>query len=375
VGALSLRPKRSDGLDPSRTMDAALALRHLLNPMRRNSMPGGLRRLVVAGVWPDGHGFSARFEAPRRSGVPVSWARWRDGLEMWPFPDDPALPALPPLIEAGYQPIGHRLGRRATLGAADGSHLLHLRPGRSAAGVFNGWVAIHDTLSRAGVKVAQIGPHESRVHAMRSEWVRSEERSVRPDERPSAGPSHAQMSALGETLGRAHAATPPSGLAPRGPGPALDSAVRQVGLAVHSGTAFTQWLERRLERWKLMGAPRRHARALVHGDLQLGHVAWADAPVILDWDRAGPGDPEEDLGNLAADLLWRWGPEAAPAFAAFRGAYRAPGGSVHQELFDYYARLSLVKLLSVRAMSEADQVRLRTGQEQWSGWPEAVATW
>ena len=359
--------KRSSKVDAPGAMDAALALRQLLNPVRRNSMAGVSRRLVMAGVWPDGHGFSARLEAPHRLGTPVTWTRWRDRLEVWPFPDDPVLTALPELIGRGYQPLGHRLGRRATLGAPDGTHLLHLRPTRAAIGVFQSWLTIHEALEANGVTVAQLGPRESQVHTFRSQWVRGAPATE--------APSDAGMSALGEVLSRVHAATAPPGLVAHGPGPALDSAVRQVAMAVHSGTAFTQWLERRLERWKLLSAARRHARALVHGDLHLGHVAWRESPVILDWDRAGPGDPEEDLGTLAANLFWRSGPAAAPEFAAFRGAYRAPGGSVNQVLFEYYARLALVKLLALKALSEPDQVRLRAGQEQWAEWPEAVAGW
>src|SRR5215475_4882927 len=96
----------------ARKIDAALALRQMLHPLRRENLIGLSRRqLVVGAVWPDEHGFVARLETMRRPGVPAAWARWRNGIEVWQFPDDPELPALATLIERGYQILGHRLGR------------------------------------------------------------------------------------------------------------------------------------------------------------------------------------------------------------------------------------------------------------------------
>src|SRR5262249_35151415 len=104
-------------------------------------------------------------------------------------------------------------------------------------------------------------------------------------------------------------------------------------------------------------------------------IAWQPAPTILDWERAGPGDPEEDLGQMAAHLFWKRGDAGAADFAAFRRGYGTPRDAMSQALFEYYARLSLVRLLAARSVSAPEQARLRAGQEQWARWPEVVAGW
>lgn len=349
----------------SRPLDATLALRLLLNPVRRTSLPWLARGLVVASVWPEGQGFSARLEAPRVPGVPVVSARWRHELEIWPFPSDPALSSLAPLVERGYRPLSHRLGRRALLRSPeDPRRVLWIRAPRVAEAAYHRLAGIHGALELAGVPVARLGRFEPEVHGAEVEWI-ERQADASPD-----------LTRLGAVLARVHATPPPPGLPSRGAGAALETTVRQLGMAIHSGTAFTQWLERRLERWRLLGAtPRRSARALVHGDLQPGQVAWNGAPVILDWDRAGVGDPEEDLGNLAAHLFWETGPEAAQEFAAFRAGYTGAGGATKGPLFEFYARLGLVRLLAARALNETDQSQVSAGQKRWAQWPELVASW
>jgi aminoglycoside phosphotransferase (APT) family kinase protein len=367
--------------------DPVVALRQLLNPTRRSWLPGlPRRRLALAAVWPDGRGFCARLESPRRPGAPVLWVRWRDGLEVWPFPEDPALPALEELVDRGYALLGHRLARRAALLAPDGSHVIYLRPARAAAATFERLRAVHGRL-RGRVPVAELGPEEPERHGLRAEYVRgdaaegagAEQRDGADATRlgaPPDGAAAARWSRLGEILARAHAAEPPPGLPPRGPAAALEAAVRQVGLAVHSGDGFTEWLERRFERWKLLGRPAgAPGAALVHGDLHPGQIVWRGAPVILDWERAGAGDPEEDLGNLAAHLHWRSGPGAAHWFAGLRASYQACGGRLSQPLFEHYARLALVRVLAVHALRAADRPRIQAGQSRWADWPETVARW
>jgi aminoglycoside phosphotransferase (APT) family kinase protein len=320
---------------------------------------------VVVGVWPDGSGFLARLEAPRRAGVPAMWARWRHGLELWPFPEDPGLPALRGLIESDHQLLGHRLGRRATLASPDGTQALHLRPPRSAPLIFQRWREIHAMLARAGIPTTTLHSVEGKPEALRSEWL-----AVAPpagDSRPDA------LRALGSVLARAHAAPIPEGLPARGPGAALDATVRALAIAAHAGTLFTQWLERRLERWRLLGPSWRHARALIHGHFRACHVSWQPTPMVLDWDRAGAGDPEQDLGTMAADLYWRRGVDASPDFAAVLEGYRAEQGVVHSRRFEYYARLALVRLLASKALSQVDQVQVRARQRHWVQWPEVVA--
>ncbi len=349
-----------------RLLDATLALRQILNPVRRSAVAGlGRRRLNLVAVCPDGRGFTARLEGLRRTGPPWVWVNWQDGFETWVFPADPALPALRTLVERGYSALGHRLGKRATLLAPDGSHVLYLRPVPCAPLIFERVRAIHSALTRAGVAVARLGPADWELGALRAAYLA-----------PGTALDGEAWAVLGATLARAHAVEPPPGLAPRDTGTALEAAVRQVGMAVHAGTAFTRWLERRFERWRLLGpAPRRPGVALVHGDLRLERAAWHTPPVLLDWEDAGIGDPEEDLGAIAAHLYWRSGPGAAAAFAALRRGYHDAGGAVAQLPFEYYARLCLVHVLAIKALSELDQARIRSGRSQWTEWPEVVAGW
>jgi len=351
----------------ARRIDAALALRQMLNPLRRENLIGLSRRqLVVGAVWPDDHGFVARLETMRRPGVPTAWVRWRDGIEVWQFPDDPELPALARLISEGYEVLGHRFARSATLRSREEPyHAVHLRPASTAESTFRRWIDTHQALGEAGVSVAGLGPFDPELQGLRAEWIRSSRNGDPPDE--------TIMHALGATLARAHAATPPEGVESRGVGAALDATVRQLAMATHSGSAFTLWLERRLDRWRLLGtAPKRSRQVLVHGNFQLRHVVWAEQPVLLGWDRAALGDPEEDLGEMAARLYWEGNGEASTLFAALRSGYAKAGGVLCQELFQHYASLAMVRVLALHALREPGQARLRSGQERWSAWPEAV---
>jgi hypothetical protein len=363
----STRPKAWRSPLFARKIDAALALRQMLNPLRRENLIGMSRRqLVVGAVWPDEHGFVARLESMRRPGIPAAWVRWRDGIEVWQFPDDPELPALAGLIDGGYEVLGHRLGRSATVRSREEPyHVIHLRPAATAEDTFRRWTSTHQALRDAGVSVAGLGPFAPELHGLRAEWIPSCRNGDPPDE--------PLMHALGAMLARAHAAAPPEGVEPRGIGAALDATVRQLAMATHSGSGFTQWLERRLDRWRLLGtAPKRSRAVLVHGSFQLRHISWAERPVLLGWDRAGLGDPEEDLGEMAARLYWESNGETPVLFAALRSGYASAGGVLCQELFERYASLAMVRVLALHALREPGQARLRSGQERWSAWPEVV---
>ena len=88
--------------------------------------------------------------------------------------------------------------------------------------------------------------------------------------------------------------------------------------------------------------------------------------------RAGLGDPEEDLGEMAARLYWESNGETPVLFAALRSGYASAGGVLCQELFERYASLAMVRVLALHALREPGQARLRSGQERWSAWPEVV---
>src|SRR5512134_466847 len=98
------------------------------------------------------------------------------------------------------------------------------------------------------------------------------------------------------------------------------------------------------------GAARSGGRAaLIHGDLHPGQVLVSDGPVLLDWERAGAGDPEEDLGNLAAHLCWRLGREAHAVCRSICCGYRSSGGAIEPSLLAWYARTALLRVLALHS--------------------------
>jgi aminoglycoside phosphotransferase (APT) family kinase protein len=78
---------------------------------------------------------------------------------------------------------------------------------------------------------------------------------------------------------------------------------------------------------------------------------------ILDWERAHRGDPEEDLGNLAAHLYWALEEGGRPAWDAVRCGYVAAGGELDPGLFAFHARLTLLRVLAIHSWRDLDRDR------------------
>jgi aminoglycoside phosphotransferase (APT) family kinase protein len=113
---------------------------------------------------------------------------------------------------------------------------------------------------------------------------------------------------------------------------------------------------------------------LVHGDLHPAQILAGEGIAILDWERAHRGDPEEDLGNLAAHLYWAGGDSARPAWRALALGYREAGGAFDPGRLAAYARLSLLRVLAVHAWRDRHRARaLETGR--WERWLEECEAW
>ncbi len=113
------------------------------------------------------------------------------------------------------------------------------------------------------------------------------------------------------------------------------------------------WLER--------NAPPRGALALVHRDFRTGNYLVNDGilAAVLDWEFAGPGDPDEDLGWFLAKC-WRFGKiaQAAGGIGAretFLAAYeRAAGRAVDRARIGYWEVMAHVRW-AVIALQQAER--------------------
>lgn len=116
--------------------------------------------------------------------------------------------------------------------------------------------------------------------------------------------------AIGTELARIHAIHPPApafaclGLPDPDPSAARIQSLRRALDQLFEPEPAIEWVLRRLERCR----PRPRLTALVHGDYRMGNVMVAGGRLagVLDWEFAGWGDPDEDLGWFCA-RCWRFG--------------------------------------------------------------------
>ncbi|TMQ49668.1 MAG: hypothetical protein E6K73_09585, partial [Candidatus Eisenbacteria bacterium] len=294
-------------------------------PDRRESLGLAATSGVLAAVWPQGSGAAARFERlddPRA--LPV-WLQVGSEIETWCFPDDPELRGLAPLWGTGrYRLAGLRLGRRAVLREAGaGGRFLHFRPAHAGRAAYDRLLAVHAALAISGLAGASLPEWAPELHGWRAEAVEG-----RPLDPCRHGPG--SLEALGRALAPVHATAAPESLPELGLGDAACAAGRQIELVRRAGIPFGSWLEAELGRasepWRARRANPQKRSALVHGDLHPAQVLAGERITILDWERAHRGDPEEDLGNLAAHLYWAGGEAAEPAWRALARGYRDAGG-------------------------------------------------
>jgi aminoglycoside phosphotransferase (APT) family kinase protein len=141
-----------------------------------------------------------------------------------------------------------------------------------------------------------------------------------PDSRP-------VVADLGAALAAVHRVAPPDGVVPERPADRVATlagwalSIADVPEGVRSGLG-----------WLRAHAPATGAAALVHRDFRTGNflVYRGRLAAVLDWEFAGWGDPQEDIGWFCA-RCWR-GPDAAREAgglggrAAFYEAYARAGG-------------------------------------------------
>ncbi|MGH7056903.1 MAG: phosphotransferase family protein, partial [Acetobacteraceae bacterium] len=115
--------------------------------------------------------------------------------------------------------------------------------------------------------------------------------------------------ALGAKLARIHAIRPPAEELGFLEPPAADPAAARIGALraaldrLSDPQPAIEWVLRRLERRR----PRAALVTLVHGDYRIGNIMVQDGNLagVLDWEFAGWGDPDEDVGWLCA-RCWRF---------------------------------------------------------------------
>ncbi|MCA9737270.1 MAG: aminoglycoside phosphotransferase family protein [Gemmatimonadetes bacterium] len=152
------------------------------------------------------------------------------------------------------------------------------------------------------------------------------------------------MRAVGRHLARVHAVVPPTTLEVLDHSELHLRALRcaQDLARVHVGLGA--WAERCA--MALLPAPPVGPRVLLHGDLHPGQVL-VEGPRLLfvDWDRSCAGDPEYDLGVLAAHLFHGYGRRAERAFQAVTRGYRDGGGLLDEPRLHWHQAHALLRLV------------------------------
>lgn len=362
-----------DRVSPGRLRRApkvrAGTLARLLDPAGRTELAGGADALELTAVWNGRDGAIARLEPGTATGgtdgcAPL-WLHLAEETSRHPFPADPDLPHLARLVASRrFEPLGHRLFRRAALLDRELGEVLHLRPLRTAAWRHEKRRAVACALRRSGVTA----PVPLRSEHDLGGWF--EPRLAGEALAPHA-PS-ATWSALGRALSLAHATAPPVGLAPRSAHAAFDSVEAPLALLLAHAVEPGGWIARRLSRER-PAFTEVFGNALVHGDLHPAQILVGPDIALLDWDAAHPGEAEEDLGNLLAHLEWAADGAAAAAWPPLSAAYRASGRSIRASRVATHARLSLLRILAIHAWRDAGRDR-SLDRARWSAWLEEL-TW
>lgn len=151
------------------------------------------------------------------------------------------------------------------------------------------------------------------------------------------------MRAVGRHLAQVHAVAPPAALETLSYSELHLRALRCArDLArVHAGLGA--WAERCAV---ALPAPQAGPRVLLHGDLHPGQVLIEGARLLfVDWDRSCAGDPEYDLGVLAAHLFHGHGRRADGAFRAVIQGYRDSGAMLDEPRLHWHQAHALLRLV------------------------------
>jgi aminoglycoside phosphotransferase (APT) family kinase protein len=183
-----------------------------------------------------------------------------------------------------------------------------------------------------------------------------------------SGPHEALAERLGRELGRLHRIRPPLPLAFLGAPPADVAVARLADYrarldAMGESRPVAEWAMRRLAR----PAPKSLPPVLSHGDFRTGNflVAAGRLAAVLDWEFAGWGDPDEDLGWFCS-RCWRFGADEreaggiAPRAAVLRGYEGETGRVVEPDRLRYWEAMAALKWLVI-ALLQRDRF-LRQGE-------------
>lgn len=147
-------------------------------------------------------------------------------------------------------------------------------------------VATHRQLAAAGLPLPRLLGHHERRGVVAVDWV------------PGAPPNARHLPAVGAALARLHAVPAPQGFAAVTQASLVRGAVDAIAALAPEHAAAARHVAALVEQ-RLVRDP--GPRAVVHGDLSMDQViVGADGVTLLDWDRAGVGDPAADLGSWAA---------------------------------------------------------------------------
>lgn len=338
----------------------------LADPVQRFTVPGvDAEASRVAAVWPEGDGGAiVRLERGDAPGHVVRWLKLGEQVEVFDFPHDPAIPALPALLAGGYRAAGHRLGKRAALREASGERFLFLRAEGGAAKAFARITEAHRRLEAAGVRSSR---PLARAEGLPGWWAeRIAGRTLAP-----ANETAETWTELGALLARAHAAHTASPEASALAG-VVQAGRKQVALVRLADPAFAAELERDLAGVDVTRPAGRGA--WVHGDLHPLQILVGEELVILDWERARAGEAEEDLGNFLAHLAWEAFEAAPAAWRALLAGYAAAGGTWDGATLVAHARAALARVRAVHGWRDGSRERARDAA-RWTRWQEEIAAW
>lgn len=349
-----------------RTSQVGAWLAALLDPTRRFTVPGvDASASRVAAVWPEGdEGAIVRLEHPSAPGKVVRWLRLGKSVEVFTFPEDPALPALSGLLALDrFNAAGHRLGKRAALREHDGSRFLFLRPEGAVAKAFARVTEAYRRLEAAGVPASRPLMLAEGLPGWWAEGVPG--KTIDP-----AHESAAVWELLGTTLQRAHASVASDAVAGDGLTAAIAAGRKQVALMRLADPALADELDRDLDRVAALGTTSGRA-AYIHGDLHPLQILTGSTLIVLDWERGRVGEAEEDLGNFLAHLAWEAFEAAPAAWDAFLRGYQAAGGTFHAARVAAHAEASLARVRAVHGWRDGSQERARS-TTQWQTWREEL---
>lgn len=353
----------------SRTVLGA-GLRGLLDPTRRLTMTAGTMqgpRLIA--VWPDRDGAIARLEPGPRFSRAGRWVRMSPEPSILEPDHDAALPSFGRRSrEPGTRLLAHRVGCRALFAIqARPDRLLALRPPSGVDRFAERLRIVSAALAGAGLAAPEILGREDTDGV----WLsRLAGESMEPGQ-----PSASLLTAMGIVMARIRALAP-AGLPVRGAEHALAAATRQCDLVECAdpelGGRLVQRLEHAWRRARALGvsAPTSEdGSMLVHGDLHPAQWLVRDgAPVLLDWEQAHLGQPEEDLGNFAAELEWWFGSGWETAWSCLLEGYLAAGGRANLNHTLWWRDVARVRILAVHSWRDGKRARVRTALASLPSW-------